>query len=38
MRKILDADGNELDVGEVGELVVRGPTSAEGYWNQRAKT
>ena len=36
--KILDADGNELDVGQVGELVVRGPTSAEGYWNQRAKT
>ena len=25
--KILDADGNELGVGEVGELVVRGPTS-----------
>jgi 4-hydroxybenzoate-CoA ligase len=24
--------------GEIGELYVRGPTSAEGYWNQRDKS
>jgi 4-hydroxybenzoate-CoA ligase len=35
--KILGEDGRELGCGEIGELVVRGPSSAEGYWNQRAK-
>ena len=35
--KIADVDGSELGVGQVGELVVRGPTTAEGYWNQRAR-
>ena len=29
--RLLDSDGKELGVGAVGELVVRGPTSAEGY-------
>jgi 4-hydroxybenzoate-CoA ligase len=24
--------------GEIGELVVRGPSAADGYWNQRAKS
>ena len=24
--------------GEVGEMLVRGPSAAEGYWNQRAKS
>ena len=24
--------------GEIGELLVRGPTAAEGYWNQREKS
>ncbi len=36
--KIVDEDGNELGDEEIGELVVRGPSGAEGYWNQRAKT
>jgi 4-hydroxybenzoate-CoA ligase len=36
--KIVGEDGSELGAGEIGELVVRGPSSAEGYWNQRAKT
>jgi 4-hydroxybenzoate-CoA ligase len=35
--KILGEDGGVLDTGEIGELVVSGPSAAEGYWNQRAK-
>jgi 4-hydroxybenzoate-CoA ligase len=35
--KILGEDGRVLDAGEIGELVVSGPSAAEGYWNQRAK-
>jgi 4-hydroxybenzoate-CoA ligase len=35
--KIVGEDGRELGDGEAGELAVRGPSSAEGYWNQRAK-
>ena len=36
--KILGEEGNPVRVEEVGELVVRGPSAAEGYWNQRAKS
>ena len=36
--KILDDDGRTVADGEIGELVVRGPTAGEGYWNQRAKS
>jgi 4-hydroxybenzoate-CoA ligase len=36
--KILGEDGNEVGIDEVGELVVRGPSAAEGYWNQRTKS
>jgi 4-hydroxybenzoate-CoA ligase len=36
--KIVGEDDAELGDGAIGELVVRGPSSAEGYWNQRAKT
>jgi 4-hydroxybenzoate-CoA ligase len=35
--RILDAGGEAAD-GEPGELVVRGPSAADGYWNQRAKS
>jgi 4-hydroxybenzoate-CoA ligase len=33
-------DEHDVDVadGEVGELLVRGPSAADGYWNQRAKS
>ena len=36
--KIFDDAGSELGINEVGELVVRGPSAAEGYWNQRDKS
>jgi 4-hydroxybenzoate-CoA ligase len=36
--KIVDESGRELSHGEIGELVVRGPSAGEGYWNQRAKS
>jgi benzoate-CoA ligase family protein len=36
--RILDTDGNEMPDGEAGELVVRGPSTADGYWNQRDKS
>jgi 4-hydroxybenzoate-CoA ligase len=36
--KILDESGKECGVDEIGELVVRGASSAEGYWNQREKS
>src|SRR6266581_4572884 len=35
--RILDA-GGEVAPGEPGELVVRGPSAADGYWNQRDKS
>jgi 4-hydroxybenzoate-CoA ligase len=36
--KILGEDGREVGTDEIGELVVRGPSAAEGYWNQRRKS
>lgn len=36
--KIVDENGREVATNEIGELVVRGPTAAEGYWNQRHKS
>ena len=36
--RIVDEQGNELGTDEIGELIVRGPTAGEGYWNQRAKS
>ena len=35
---VLDEQGVPVADGEAGELVVRGPSSADGYWHQRAKT
>jgi fatty-acyl-CoA synthase len=32
--KIVDEDGAEVPVGEMGELWLRGPCIAGGYWNQ----
>jgi 4-hydroxybenzoate-CoA ligase len=36
--KLVDEAGHETAAGEIGELIVRGPTAGEGYWNQRAKS
>jgi 4-hydroxybenzoate-CoA ligase len=36
--KIADENGAELPPGEIGELIVRGPSAGEGYWNQRRKS
>jgi 4-hydroxybenzoate-CoA ligase len=36
--KIVDEGGREVADGDIGELVVRGPTAGDGYWNQRAKS
>ena len=36
--RIVDEQDRDLPPGEIGELLVRGPSAAEGYWNQRAKS
>ena len=36
--RLVDERNADVADGELGELLVRGPTAAEGYWNQRAKS
>ena len=36
--RVVDATGQEVADGESGELLVRGPSAADGYWNQRDKS
>ena len=36
--RLVDEDGNEVGTDEIGELLVRGDSAADGYWNQRAKS
>ena len=36
--RILDDDGTHVAAGEIGELVIKGPSAAEGYWMQREKS
>jgi 4-hydroxybenzoate-CoA ligase len=36
--RIIDENGRDLGADEIGELIVRGPSAGEGYWNQREKS
>ncbi len=36
--RLVDEEGREVAAGEIGELYVRAPTAAQGYWNQRDKS
>jgi 4-hydroxybenzoate-CoA ligase len=36
--RLVDEQGREVPDGEVGEMLVKGPSAAEGYWNQRDKS
>lgn len=36
--RLVDENGNDVEPGEIGELLVRGPSMPEGYWNRRRKS
>ena len=36
--KLVDGNGEEVERGKLGELVVKGPTAADGYWNDRTRS
>lgn len=36
--RLVDENDNDIADGDVGELLVHGPSSAEGYWNRRHKS
>jgi 4-hydroxybenzoate-CoA ligase len=36
--KLVDETGKVVAPGEIGEMLVKGPTAADGYWNQREKS
>jgi 4-hydroxybenzoate-CoA ligase len=36
--RLVDEQGRDVSDEQIGELLIRGPTAAEGYWNQREKS
>ena len=36
--RLVDEQGNDVKQGELGELIIKGPTAANLYWNNRAKS
>jgi benzoate-CoA ligase len=36
--RLIDDSGADVERGQLGELIVAGPTCASGYWNNRAKS
>ena len=36
--RLVDEQGGDVKQGELGELLIKGPTAANLYWNNRAKT
>jgi 4-hydroxybenzoate-CoA ligase len=36
--RLVDEQGRDVPDGEVGEMLVKGPSAADGYWNQRDKS
>jgi len=36
--RLVDDTGKEVAVGEIGDLVIKGPSSASCYWNQRERS
>jgi 4-hydroxybenzoate-CoA ligase len=36
--RLVDEQGRDVADGEIGEMLVKGPSAAEGYWNQREKS
>ena len=36
--RLVDEDGTDVASGEIGELLVRGASAADGYWNKRDKS
>lgn len=36
--RLVDPEGNDVPQGEIGEMIVDGPSAANEYWNQREKS